>query len=135
MPGRIQFSIRLLLLATAAIAAAFAAASPEPTWQSCVALEFLAIVFASIAVTAALKSRGGARVFWFAAAAPALGAATTHLVFACIATASASFTEPEDSLLMVASGLRVSLPVIWCLSLANGFVCCLVHGLAWPSKT
>ncbi|HEV3340673.1 MAG TPA: hypothetical protein VG125_09960 [Pirellulales bacterium] len=85
MPSRFQFSIRLLLIATAVIAAAVAAVAAEPTWQSCLALEFLSLVFASIAILAAFKSQGSLRVFWVAAAVPAGGGAATFFVYGCIA--------------------------------------------------
>jgi hypothetical protein len=68
------------------------------------------------------------RVFWGGAAVPAAGAAATYFVYACLACASAMI-EPAEALVMVASGVRVSLPVIWCLSLANGLLCALVYGL------
>ncbi|HWB13511.1 MAG TPA: hypothetical protein VG826_30075 [Pirellulales bacterium] len=132
VPSRFQFSIRLLLVVTAAIAAAVAAVAAEPAWQSCLALEFLAMLFASIAVIAATKSHGAFRVFWIAVAVPASGGAATYFVYGCLAGASAMMLDPGDALVMVLGGVRVALPAIWCLSLANGFVCGLVCWAVWP---
>jgi hypothetical protein len=129
---RAQFSIRLMLIATAAIAAAVAAASAEVSWQSCLALEFLGLLFASIAVIAAVKSRGALRVFWIAAAVPAGGGAAIYFFYACLAGASSMMTDPDETLVMVAGGVRIALPVLWCLSLANGLLCGLIYGVIWP---
>jgi len=107
-----QFSIRQLLIATAAIAAALAAASAEASWQSCLALEFLGILFASIAIIAAFKSHGAFRVFWIAAAVPASGGAAVYLVYGCIAGMSSIMMAPDETLVMILGGLRLALPVL-----------------------
>jgi hypothetical protein len=133
-PAGFQFSIRLLLTATAAIAAAIAAVVAEPTWQSCLALEFLGVFFASIAVIAAFKSHGTLRVFWIAAAVPATGGAATYFVYGCLAGASSMMMEPGDTLMMVVGGVRIALPVLWCMSLANGLLCGLVSWAVWPGR-
>jgi hypothetical protein len=130
-PPRFQFSIRLMLVATAAIAAAVGAALPEPSWQSCLALEFLAFFFASIGVMAAFKSRGAFRVFWIAATTPASGGAAVYFFYGCLAGASSIMTEPAETLVMVTGGMRVALPVLWCFSLANGALCGLIYCLIW----
>ena len=134
-PCGFQFSIRLLLLATAAIAAAVAAASAEPSWQSCIALEFLAVLFASVAVMAACRSRGAFRVFWIAAAVPASGAAATYFIYGCIAGMSSMMMDPDETLVMILGGLRLALPVVWCISLANGALCSIVYAMVWAAKT
>ncbi|HVX15507.1 MAG TPA: hypothetical protein VHC22_30245 [Pirellulales bacterium] len=121
-----QFSIRLLLIATAAIGAAVAAVAAETSWKSCLALEFLGILFASIAILAACKSHGALRVFWIAATVPATGGAAIYFFYGCVAGGSSMLTEPADTLVMILGGLRIALPVIWCLSLANGVACALV---------
>jgi hypothetical protein len=134
MGNSVQFSIRLLLMATAAIAAVLAAAKPKPTWQSCLAMESLAVFFASIAVMAVVKCRGGLRVFWIAAATPASIAAVTYFIYACIAGMSSMMMDSSETLLMIAGGTRFSLPVIWCVSLANGMICWAVWAMVWMGK-
>jgi hypothetical protein len=131
-PSHFQFSLRVMFVATAATAAAIAAALPEPSWQSCLALEFLAFFFASIGVMAAFKSRGAFRVFWIAATTPASGGAAVYFFYGCLAGLSSIMTEPGETLVMVTGGMRVALPVLWCFSLANGFLCCLLYWLLWP---
>jgi hypothetical protein len=131
VPSRFQFSIRLLLIVTAAVAAAVGAVVAEPSWQSCLALEFVAVLFASIAVVAAFKSKGVFRVFWVAAAVPTSAATGTYFVYGCLATASSMMIDPAEALVMATSGLRVALPVLWCLSLANGLLCGLVYRAVW----
>src|SRR5581483_6454480 len=132
-PGdRFQFSIRLLLITTAAVAAAVAAVAAEPSWQSCLALLFLGFFFASIAVVAAFKSRGALRVFWAAAAVPAAGGTAPSFIYGLLAASTASsFTEPDNAFMMITSGLRLTFPLLWCFCLANGFLCGLIYWLLW----
>lgn len=134
-PSRLQYSIRSLLIATAVVAAAVAAVVAEPTWQSCVALEFLGVFSASITIIAACKSRGAFRVCWIAAALPLTGGAAIYFVYGCLAGLSSMMMEPGETLVMICGGLRVALPVLWCLSLANGLLCGLVYRASWPGRS
>ena len=130
--GGFQFSIRLMLIATAAIAAAIAAVLAEPSWQSCLALEFLGFFFASIAIVAAIKSRGALRVFWAAAAVPAAGGTAPSFIYGLLAASTASsFADPDEAFMMITSGLRLTFPVLWCFCLANGLLCGLIYELLW----
>ena len=65
---------------------------------------------------------------------PAAGGAATYFLYGCLAGASSMMMEPGDKLVMVVGGLRLALPVLWCLSLANGLFCGLVYWAVWPAR-
>jgi hypothetical protein len=132
--SRFQFSIRLMLVATAAVAAAFWVITSEPGWPSLMSLVFFAIAFATVSTIAAVCSGGRLRVFW-------VGASVMLIVGALIAVAGVMWLpfsvgrpslesyEFTDRVLILSSFLRTSVAAFWLFAPFNGIICALVHWL------
>jgi hypothetical protein len=123
-PARFQFSIRLMLVATAAVAAAMAAYRAEHSWQGRLAINGLTVFSATAAILGVIQTSGKLRAFW-------LGAA-----FVLIITAVRAFDE-LDQLGWFQSGAPIleseSIAwMFWCASPVNGLLVLLLHWLFWP---
>ena len=136
-PARFQFSIRLMLVATAAVAAAVGAVTAEPSWLSLAVLEFLTIFFAAASVIVLRQATGNWRTFL-------IGVVVGH----CMAVVAGGHVIPwfvpyqhglnvselEDYAAGAAQSLRYILPAIWCAAPINGLLCVLIHWLIWPRE-
>jgi hypothetical protein len=112
-----SFSIRSLLVATAAVAAAVGAVTTEPSWQSCLALEGLSLWFSTAGITAALNSRGPKKSFWICAAVP-----TTVVAGTFVLVVLEDHLDSFDDLEQAAKWMRVTFPIVWGFSFASGII-------------
>ncbi|HWB10316.1 MAG TPA: hypothetical protein VG826_13885 [Pirellulales bacterium] len=133
-PARFQFSIRLMLVATAAVAMGAGAVTTPLGWHSLPVLLLLGIAFASIAVMGAVSTQGRPRAFWigFALAAGLAAILATAMVFGVIIDLVESDRWDEFGSSRLIKATRLSMSVLWCAGLLNGFFCVLVHRLIWP---
>jgi hypothetical protein len=126
-----QFPIRLLLVATAAVAVAVWTFVAKPSPESIVATDLVGILTASICVLASLQSTNQLRVFW-------LGAAMSATVGAVVAIQELNpivyflYMPIDSELEVIARRIRISLLAAWCLAPSNGVLCVFVHWLVWP---
>ncbi|HVX16295.1 MAG TPA: hypothetical protein VHC22_34230 [Pirellulales bacterium] len=103
-PRRFQFSIRVMLVATASVAAVVGAMVAEPSPWSCLALGSLSVLFASVSIMTACMSTGRFRAFWTWTAVPAfLGAVGVSIFIYPLST----YADINDDLSAIAELLRV----------------------------
>lgn len=132
----LQFSVRSLMVATAAVAAAVAALVAEPSWASLAAMLELSTLFAALAVVFGVRSNGRAKVFWIGAAVPAGLAA----IYACWQLGGVVYGWIDFQMLhekpnhIHVGSARIGLTVLWCLAPINGLLCVVIHWLIWPKK-
>lgn len=137
--GHFQFSIRTLLVVTAAVAAVFWVITSEPGWQSFMSLVFLAIMFATVAIIVAVLTHGRLRVFWAGASAMLVSGglvALTGVLWLQFATGRPSVEGYEftEKLLLLSSFLKPSVAVFWLFAPLNGLVCALIHWLFFEQR-
>lgn len=130
MAARFQFSIRLLLVATAAVAGAVAAISAEPSWQSLAGLECLTMFFATASVVAMRRTCGKVQTFWIGSAvgfSVAVVCAGHVLPWFVPYQKGVDVAELRDYSAGAAQSLRLVLPAIWCMALVNGILAVLLQ--------
>ena len=134
--GRTQFSIRVLLVITAAVAASLNVAVPPSSLAKMVALEALAVLFASISTTLALASPGALCGFWIGVsicAGLAAMLATVNLpLLVMVAKDEASRAVCDFGMAELTQSWVV--PALWCLAPVNGLLCVFVRWLASPRQ-
>jgi hypothetical protein len=133
----LQFSIRLLLVATAAVAAAVGAVTAKPSWKSLVALECLTMFLATGSLIVLRQATGNRRTFW-------IGVTVGHsMAIVCGGHVIPWFmpyqhgldvSQIEDYAAGAAQSLRFILPAIWCAAPVNGLLCVVIHWLLWPGE-
>jgi hypothetical protein len=131
--GRMQFSIRMLLAAIATVGIGAASLAAEPTWQSFAALEFVSILYATIALIGVVQTSGTARSFWIGVSLPTALAAllaviSLPLCFAYHDMMAYQIVLPELAQ-YIAEYLRPILGLFWLASLINGVLGVFVHSL------
>jgi hypothetical protein len=116
--SRFQFSIRFLLVATAAVAAGAATAHAEPSKVTMLATQFLSLVFGTGAVIGVYQTTGAVRVFWIGTA---------------IALCPAVFQSAHGPLFVFGDvGGAMAYPSVWplwCVAPINGLVAILLYWL------
>jgi hypothetical protein len=131
-PNRLQFSIRHILVTTTVVATAVGATETADNLVAAVVLNLLAASLCSLAILAALMTRGKVRTFWIGAAIPAFaGVVYAALVFESMESRP-RYLGLADVLDSSGPALRCGLPPVWLLALANGLLCVFLHGLIWP---
>lgn len=136
--GRLQFSIRMMLVATGVVAAAVGAVTAQPSWRSLIALECLTLLLATASVIALRQAAGNWRTFW-------MGATMAHaMAFICAGHVIPWFVpyqhgldvaEIKDYAAGAAQSLRYILPVIWCAAPLNGVLAVFLQRLFAPRQT
>lgn len=135
MASRFQFSIRFVLVATAAIAAGAAAVCAKPSWQSSLALGCLSVLFSTAGIVAAKQVDGHLQTFWIGTAVVlALGPvfAMSFAAWFGMLLSLGPTKSPKEFMEGYAWGapiLKLVLPGIWCAAPVNGLVAVLVHSL------
>jgi|SRR5215469_89699 len=134
MAGRFQFSIRFLLVATAAVAAGVAAIRAfEPTAASILAINCLTVLFATAAILAVTQTSGKVRTFWIGTAI-VLGPAAffsvewvwsvwPHLGQASLSELAGWFEDASQ------------VWPFWCFAPINGLAAVFLHCLFAPRPT
>ncbi|HVX15350.1 MAG TPA: hypothetical protein VHC22_29440 [Pirellulales bacterium] len=122
-----RFSIRHLLVATAAVAAGFAAVRIEPTWKSSLAMDCLTVVFATIALVGVLH---GMRPFWIGTAAMLCFGLIVAALSLWQVSAFLSYENGHQRSELVATNR--CLLVVWCASPVNGLLAASLRWLIWP---
>lgn len=136
MEARFQFSIRTILVATAAVAGAVAATNVKSGLVAVLAWGSIASFLCSLATIAATMTSGRLRAFWIGAAIPAT-AAVVFAVHVCssIMVDSLSYdsldVDMEPYFRLCLLELRAGLPIVWCVALTNGAACVFAHWLIW----
>jgi hypothetical protein len=140
MVSRFQFSIRFLLVATAAIAAGTAAVCAKPSWPSSLALGCLSVLFSTAGIVAAKQASGNLQTFWIGTAVVlALGpvfAMSFAAWFGMLMSLGPS-KPPQEFMEGHAWGaplLKLVLPGLWCAAPINGLVAVLLHWLFAPNR-
>lgn len=138
MAGCFQFSIRFLLVATAAVAAGVAAFRLEPSLIAVVALDSVALFFATTAIVGVRQTVGRVQAFW-------MGTAFVLVLSAVYVAMEASelppFLLPADAFSPGEWGTgrvknhRLVLGVFWSLAPINGLLAVALHCLFAPKKT
>jgi hypothetical protein len=121
--GRFQFSIRFLLLATAAVAAVCA----EPLVASELATDCLNLLFATAAIFGVTQTNGKLRAFW-------IGTAVVLVPLAIPSVEEMRYAWPHlfsESKTLAHSCLEWPL---WCAAPANGLFAVFLHWLFAPRK-
>lgn len=122
--GKPQFSIRTMLVATAAVAAAMAAYRAEHTWQGRLAINGLTVLSATLAILAAIQTSGKLRAFW-------VGSALVLII-----TAARAFEELDELGWFLSGAPNLQSETIawmfWCAAPVNGLLAALLHWLIWP---
>jgi hypothetical protein len=133
MAGRFQFSIRMLLLATALIASALGAILAKQSWQAGLWVAFVAHMLPSAFLAGALYTRGPSQAFCAGAVFPAT-AALLFLVFESWATSSSTVEDPfVDFFESIAdSGSKNILTVFWSGIPVIGILCMTFRWLLKP---
>lgn len=143
MTSRFQFSIRFLLVATAAIGGVVAAVVARPSWRSSLALGCLSLLLSTAGVVAARRTDGPLQLFWIGTAAVlALGpifAASFGAWLAIIWNTPLGYEQAIggtalDQYVWGARVLRVVLPAIWCAAPINGLVAVFLNWLFAPRR-
>jgi len=139
MAGRFQFSIRFLLAATVAVAAAFGVARAEPSWQISLAMDALTALFLTAAIIGAIQTSGEARAFWIGTVVVLLSAFYGASENACVVLSY--LVAYWDGVLPGVGGLMPSdvrgggfLWVLWCAAPVNGLFAAFLHWLFAPPK-
>jgi hypothetical protein len=134
MATRPQFSIRLLLMATAGIAAALGAVTAPPGWHTLPIILLAGIGYAAMSIIFAVMTKRRIRAFWigFAVAAglAAIVAAGVAVVRILEAVETNGWHDAGDSRLLQAT--RLAMAGLWCAGVVNGAFCAVVHRLVWP---
>jgi hypothetical protein len=126
----LQFSIRLMLVATAAVAAGIASIRAETTAEAILAIDGLTVLFASAAILGVTQTSGKLRTFWIGTAM-LLGPAA----FFSVQSASSVWIYIGQGRLGELTGWwEVARQVwpIWCAAPVNGLLAIFLHWLFWP---
>lgn len=131
MAPRFQFSIRLMLVATALIAVGAWVFTWEPSAPALIAMPAIVTSLVTLSAFACCSTTGKAKVFWFGFTIPvAIGilAATSEAQASLYAWHQRAF---ENMLPLQCVVVRDTL--LGCLAFApiNGVVCALVHWAIW----
>ena len=124
MAGRFQFSIRFVLLATAAVAAGAAAIRTDPSWQSTLAIDCVTVLYATGALIGISQARGKMRSFWIGTSL-VLTVAAIHAI-----DGITRLLTPQYS-----TGILLFHWVmwkVWCAALVNGVVAVFIHWVCAP---
>lgn len=126
--GRFQFSIRLMLAATAVVASAVWATDAKPS-VSTLAIFALSMVFTSVSILAYTLTTGTLRTFWLGVMVPTgTQAIATVLLLALVLRAHDGFESLSQDM-STALSLRNTAIIAWCFAPINGLVCAIVHRL------
>lgn len=133
MSGAFQFSIRLLLVATACIALAVAAISAKPSWPSMFALELLSVGFATISIDAAIGTTGKVRSFWIGVSVPNVLAAVLAVMAICVCYPVLDFKVSHQFFEAVVDFIRFGIVPFWLFAPLNGVLVLLLKWVALSS--
>lgn len=133
MVSRFQFSIHVVLVITAMVAAIAGASVAQSPWLSVVACRALAVLFASVGILSSLAHNGRMRVFLVGATIPAvIGEIEAARDFkGMLYYFQSKVGNLQSDLEIVADSLRISLIVTWCIASINGVACVGLHRLFW----
>src|SRR5579885_2180039 len=132
-----RFSIGGIIVFLVGVAAVVSALSGGESWKSLVAVELLAILFATTSIVLAAQTTGKVRTFW-------LGTAVVFCLAAILATASLPFftflvsresgsaDEAIQTWGRIAGDIGQLLGVFWCIAPANGLVAVFLHWSICP---
>jgi len=126
MALRFQFSIRMLLVATAAVAVAVAAGRAQSSFQSAFVINGLTVAFNTAAIVAVMQTSGKVRTFWVGTAAvlcPASCMAGLSSMALFFLITSASPYSPQGF------GDNRFFWLLWCAALVNGLFAVIFHCL------
>jgi hypothetical protein len=133
-PSRIQFSIRLLLVATAAIAAAVGAVAAEPSLWSMIAMTALSVIFLTVPVIACFETVGRCRAVWVGVAL-SLGLAAAPTI--CMLASGISLMD-EDTTIDWSSAAIDNIRYMdagwWAFAPINGLIAVLIHWLFFERR-
>ncbi len=120
-----QFSIRLLLVATTAVAAAVGVFVAEPSLVSLTAFMGLSIFYASFSFLLYTLSIGRFKMFWFGTAGPMVIAAVASVVFLAVGfwelpDDESPFAECDEVMYSIRA-MRLTFPIIGASPPSTGF--------------
>lgn len=131
MRHRLQFSIRLLLVATAAAAGGLAAVCAERSFQSAFAINGLTVAFATVAIVAVSRTRGSVQMFWVGTAV-VLGMASYLACWSSVWLCMCMEDGTDPSM-----GFTIQnrfFWVLWCAAPINGLFAVVVDRLFAPRR-
>jgi hypothetical protein len=128
--SRLQFSIRFLLVATVAVAVGVAAYRAEPTLKTVLAVNGLAVVYATGALVGAVLTTDKMRVFWVGASAMLI----YGVAIAGLSTWQVSHLSFDASLPRAFAGPSRHLFLIWCVAPINGLFAVFLHWIFSPHR-
>ncbi|HVX15117.1 MAG TPA: hypothetical protein VHC22_28250 [Pirellulales bacterium] len=138
-PQRVQFSLRLLLVATAVVAGATATVAAKPSLVSVISTLACAVLLFSVSTLAFMKTGGTPKAFWLGMAIPTGIAAVALVVstrdFVWVASYSSALSAISDELARSRDADRLVAATAWCIAPINGALCAFIHWLIWPNRT
>ena len=129
MTCRFQFSIRLMLVVTAAVAAALAAVCAERSFQSAFAINGLTVAFTTAAIVAVIQTRARMQSFW----AGTVVVLVPTSILACWSSVWLWMCIEAGSDLLQSSHTQYRfLWLFWCVAPINGLFAVVLNWLFAP---
>lgn len=123
--SRLQFSIRLIFLVTAAVAVIAWAATAPSSRSTFLGLTAMSLAFCSVSIALCAATTRKVRSFW-------VGVSTVTAFGVLWASTSYFQLRVSPGVPFQSSFLRDGLFQIWCFAPISGLVCAIVHWVVWP---